>query len=221
MPGSTGFVLDQIDGMPSNAWRRFRVDEYDDVATGERLIAEVGTRIGSDLFVVTDASWRPDVGPFVLPAWHLAALIRDHQSLVGEPFFNGDLVVLSPDEGTVVALHHAGLMASAHGQPSPRPPSWPVAHLTDSSVFVGWRPALEWRHQYGEMYPDTAITLPSGRMLGVRWFEADALVSFAAPRGDFQVSYRGSFEHLDAVYEEFLAVVGPAERDVMRLPAHP
>jgi hypothetical protein len=220
MPGSSGFLLDQIEGIPTDAWTRFRLDD-DDVTLGERLVAEVGTQLGNDLFVVTDACWRPDVGPFVLPAWHLSGLVREHAELAGEPFFAADVVILSPDEGVVVALHQAGLMAVAHGVRSPRPPVWPVAHLTESSVFAEWDPPLEWLHQYGEIYPDTAVTLPSGRVVNVRWFESDARVSFIAPKGDFRVSYRGPLEDLDAAYAEFLAVAGLGEREVLRLPANP
>jgi hypothetical protein len=220
MPGSSGFLLDQIDGVPGDAWRRFRVDD-DDVPLGERLVAQVGTALGNDLFVVTDASWRPDIGPFVLPSWHLSGLIRDHAALTGEPFFNGDLVILSPDDGAVVALHRAGLMAVAHGTASPRPPQWPLAHLTGSSVFADWPEELEWRHLFGEIYPETAVTLPSGRSVGVRWFETDAQVSFAAPAGDFQISYRGLLEDLEDVYEEFVLVAGISSQDVMRLPSQP
>jgi hypothetical protein len=220
MPGSTGFLLDQIEGIPADAWRRFRVDD-DDVPLGVRLVAQVGTALGNDLFVVTDASWRPDVGPFVLPSWHLSGLIRDHTKLTGESFFNGDLVILSPDDGALVALHRAGLMAVAHGTASPRPALWPLAHLTDSAVFAAWPAELEWRHLFGEIYPETAVTLPSGRVVGVRWFEADSRVSFTAPTGDFQISFRGPIEELDEVYEEFVAVAGLSDRDVMRLPSRP
>jgi hypothetical protein len=220
MPGSTGYVLDQIEGIPSDAWRRFRMDG-DDITLGKRLVAQVGTALGNDLFVVTDASWRPDVGPFVLPSWHLSGLIREHATLTGEPFFNGDLVILSPDDGALVALHRAGLMAVAHGTAAPRPPQWPLAHLTDSDAFRDWPEELEWRHLFGEIYPETAITLPSGRAVGVRWFETDARVSFAAPTGDFQISHRGRLEDLDDVYAEFMVVVGLTDRDVMRLPSQP
>jgi hypothetical protein len=220
MPGSNGFLLDQIEGIPAGAWHRFRLGG-DDVALGERLVADIGTALGSDLFVVTDASWRPDLGPFVLPSWHLSGLIRDHQSLTGEPFFNGDLVILSPDDGGLVALHRAGLMAVVQGAPSPRPPTWPLAHLTDSTVFARWPADLEWRHLYGEIYPETAVTLPSGRTVAVRWFEPDSRVSFTAPTGDFTISYRGPIEELDDAYEEFVTVAGISERDVMRLPSRP
>ena len=217
LPGSSGFLLDQLEGIPANAWRRFPRDD-DDIALGERLVGQVGTALGDDLFVVTDASWRPDVGPFSIPSWHLSGLIREHAARTGEPFFNGDVVILSPDDGALVALHRAGLMAVAHGVPSPRPPLWPLAHLVDTAVFADWDPALEWTHLYGELYPDTAVALPSGRLLGVRWFETDAQVSFVAPTGDFQISYRGPIEDLDDVYAEFLQVVGLAQESVQRLP---
>jgi hypothetical protein len=220
LPGSSGFLPDQIVGIPPEAWRRFRIDE-DDVAVGERLVAEVGTALGNDLFVVTDASWRPDVGPYITPSWHLSGLIRDHQERTGEPFFNGDLVILSPDDGALVALHRAGLMAVVHGRPSPRAPLWPLVHLTDSSVFAEWDPPLEWCHLIGEIYPDTAVMLPSGRVVNVRWFEADAEVSFTAPTGDFQVSYRGALDDLDDVYAEFLTLAGLGEGDVLRMPQRP
>jgi hypothetical protein len=220
LPGSSGFLLDQIDGIPAQAWKRFRLDG-DDAELGNQLVAEVGTALGDDLFVVTDASWRPDVGPFVSPSWHLAALIRDHLERTGEPFFNGDVVILSPEEGSVIALHRAGLMAVVHGQSSPRPPMWPVAHLVGSSVFADWDPPLEWGHQIGELYPDTVVALPSGRVLSVRWFETDPQVSFVAPTGDFQISYRGSAEDLDDVCAEFLTVAGLVEDDVLRLPQRP
>jgi hypothetical protein len=216
MPGSSGFLLDQLAGIPHSAWSRFTLDD-DDVVIGERLVGMVGTQLGNDLIVVTDASWRPDVGPFVLPAWHLSGLLRDHLKLTGEPFFASDVVILSPDEGIVVALHRAGLLAVARGVPTPRLPLRPLAHLTDSTVFVRWDPPLEWLHLFGEIYPDTAVTLPSGRVIVVRWFEADTQVSFTAPTGDFQVSYRGPSDDADDVYAEFLSVAGLAEGEVMRL----
>lgn len=220
MPGSSGFLLDQIEGIPAASWRRFRLDD-DDSTLGEQLVAEVGTLLGNDLFVVTEASWSPDVGPFMLPAWHLSGLFRDHLERTGEPFFAGDVVILSPDEGTVVAIHPAGLMATAYGVPSPRPRVWPLAHLTDCTVFADWHPPLEWLHLFGEIYPDSAVTLPSGRVVLIRWFEADARVSYIAPTGDFQISYRGPLEEVDDVYAEFLSVVGLADREVMRLPSRP
>lgn len=220
MPGSSGFLLDQLVGIPPSAWSRFPLDG-DDAGRGELLVEAVGTQLGNDLFAVTDAAWRPDVGPFVLPAWHLSGLFRDHLARTGEPFFAADVVILSPDEGVVVALHRAGMMAVAHGRPSPRAPVWAVAHLTDSTVIAHREPPLEWIHLYGEIYPDAALTLPSGRVLIVRWFEADPQVSFAAPTGDFQISYRGSLADLDEVYAEFLATVGLSEREVRRLPASP
>jgi len=220
MPGSSGFLLDQIHGIDPSAWVRFRLGD-DDVALGEQLVDTVGTQLGNDLVVVTDASWRPDVGPFVLPAWRLSGLVRDHAERAGEPFFSSDVVILSPDGGVVVAVHRAGLIAVAHGTPASRPPVWPLAHLTESSVFARWDPPLEWVHLYGEMYPDTAVTLPSGRVVNVRWFETDIQVSFIAPTGDFRISYRGSIEDLDVVFEEFRAVVAAEDREVMRLPVTP
>jgi hypothetical protein len=42
-----------------------------------------------------------------------------------------------------------------------------------------------------------------------------------APSGDFQISYRGPLEELDAAYEEFVSVAGLTDRDVMRLPTRP
>jgi hypothetical protein len=109
----------------------------------------------------------------MLPAWRLSGLVRDHLERTGEPFFAADVVILSPEEGVVVAVHHAGLIVVARGRPSPRQPAWPVAHRTDSSVFADWDPAPEWVHLYGEMYPDAAVPLPSGRLVNVRWFETD------------------------------------------------
>jgi hypothetical protein len=216
MPGSSGFLLDQITGIPSDAWRRFPL-EADDVTLGEQLLDEIGTALGDDLFVVTDASWRPDVGPFAVSSWRLATLIREHASRTGEPFFTADVVILSPADGALVAVHRAGLIAVAHGVPYPRPRSWPLAHLTDTGVLADRDPPLEWTHPVGELYPESAVTLPSGRVVNVRWFETDADVSFIAPAGDFQISYRGPVEDLDDVLAEFLSVVGLSEGDVQRL----
>ncbi|MDQ1287643.1 MAG: hypothetical protein QG622_1208 [Actinomycetota bacterium] len=220
MPEATGFLLDQLDGIPSSAWGRFRLDD-DDATIGARLVEQIGTRLGNDLYVVTDASWRPDVGPFVLQAWHLSALVREHPQRAGESFFNNDVVILSPDGGLVAAIHHAGMLAVAHGEPSPLDPVWPLAHLIDSEVFATWESPLEWSHLFGEIYPDTAVTLPSGKVLSVRWFETDPQVSFIAPTGDFQISYRGTREDADEAYAEFVALVGLEEQDVMRLPSRP
>jgi hypothetical protein len=219
MPGASGFLLDQLDGIPADAWERFRLDD-DDAVSGAALVERVGTRLGNDLFVVTDASWRPDVGPFVLQAWRLSALVREHGELVGEPFFNNDVVILSPDGGAVIAIHHAGMLAVARGEPSPLPPILPVMHLTDSTVFASWDPPLEWSYLFGEIYPDTEVGLPSGRVLSVRWFETDPQVSFAAPTGDFQISYRGGLREADEACAEFLSLVGLREEDILRLSPH-
>jgi hypothetical protein len=218
MPGSSGFLLDQIHGLDVAAWSRFRLDDGD-VALGEQLVGVVGTQFGNELFVVTDASWRQDVGPFALPTWHLNGLIREHAELAGESFFASDVVLLSPDEGVLAAVHRAGLIAVVRGVPSPRETIWPLAHLTDSTVFADWKAPLEWAHLFGEIYPDAAVTLPSGRTVTVRWFETDPQVSFTAPTGDFQVSYRGPVEDLDQVFAELLGVLGAGDREVMRLPA--
>lgn len=68
---------------------------------------------------VSDASYRHDVGPFLVHTDSLASFIDGYPRLYGEPFLSTDVVVLSPNTGYVGAVHHNGLIALLKGSVAP------------------------------------------------------------------------------------------------------
>jgi hypothetical protein len=120
LPGSTGLLPDQINHCTADPWLPLDLEAGDDVAVGKVLMAALGHNLGHRLLVVSEASWRDDVGPFTVTKGELPTLIMGHADRYQEPFFAGDVIIISPDNGEVVVVHHSGLMTAIHGAPARR-----------------------------------------------------------------------------------------------------
>jgi hypothetical protein len=116
LPGSTGYLPDQIVGLRPECWEPFDLAAGDDEALGADLIGRFGHLLGSRLTVITDASWRPAVGPLTTTAEHLLSVIEGHVDRFGEAFFGGDVVIVSSDTGIVLVVHHNGLIQAVRGR---------------------------------------------------------------------------------------------------------
>jgi len=64
------------------------------------------------LLVVTEASFRPDRGAFLLDARDLDALVCRHLAWYGECFFNGDVIIAERDGRRIWLFHHEGCYAT-------------------------------------------------------------------------------------------------------------
>jgi len=106
---------DKIQGLTPAVWDAFNIQDEDDAIVRERFLDVAGPDLVDDFFVITDASWKKSVGPFSIKACELTTLKAEHAERVAEPFFAGDVIIMSPAKGTVAVVHHDGLIALLRG----------------------------------------------------------------------------------------------------------
>lgn len=121
LPGSTGFDPDEIAGLSVDGWEPFDIEERDPDAVEADLAARCLAVLAGDLIVVTDTSYRDDVGPHTVPAGELGGFLAGFAERFGEVPVGGDVVVLGPAAGAAVVVHHNGLIATVRGR-SAAPP---------------------------------------------------------------------------------------------------
>lgn len=61
-----------------------------------------------EIYVVTEALYVRDYSPLKINGFILNALIREHQDLFGEPFFDSDVTIISFEKKLIWAFHHSG-----------------------------------------------------------------------------------------------------------------
>jgi hypothetical protein len=66
------------------------------------------------VLVVTESSFAPKQGAFLVPASQLSEFVAGHLESYGECFFNGDVIVLETSGQRVWVFHHEGLHALIH-----------------------------------------------------------------------------------------------------------
>jgi hypothetical protein len=66
--------------------------------------------------VVTDDSHRQSVGPFFVAAERLASFAWTYRATLDAVLVGGDVVIVSPATGTVIVVHHNGLIATLGGR---------------------------------------------------------------------------------------------------------
>ncbi len=116
-PGSTGYDPDDVAGIVPADWAVFQT-EGPDVTVGEELLGRVASQLSGVVVVVTFASYLRLAGPFFVASSQLFSLISEHAEAFDDPFFSGDVTMVAPKTGTVVLVHHDGLLAVLSGEPS-------------------------------------------------------------------------------------------------------
>lgn len=71
-----------------------------------------GIAFGGALFVVTEASLSKLCGACVVNVSDLARYIENHLDHFGECFFNGDVLIVSPETKRIWLFHHEGQFAA-------------------------------------------------------------------------------------------------------------
>lgn len=69
------------------------------------------------MYVVTEASYRPGLGPFMVAEENINDFVRLHLNNFGECCFNGDVLIISFELNQIWMFHHEGIYAF-----------WPIAH---------------------------------------------------------------------------------------------
>jgi len=94
-----------------------RCDEWESLGDLElaRTTGLLDIALSGPLLLITEASFAPDRGGFIVPASRLANFVAEHLKEYGECFFNGDVIVAELQGRKVWLFHHEGLHALAIG----------------------------------------------------------------------------------------------------------
>lgn len=65
-----------------------------------------------DLYVVTEASYRKELGPFKINGFLLRKFVSEHHKIFGEAFFNIDVEIISFENRLFWLFHHNGASAT-------------------------------------------------------------------------------------------------------------
>ncbi|MES0809695.1 hypothetical protein ABLO27_09455 [Roseibium sp. SCPC15] len=64
------------------------------------------------LYVITDALYEKGRGPLKIDGFFLRELVQKHRAFFGEPFFNGDVLMISFEKKFIWDFHHNGASAN-------------------------------------------------------------------------------------------------------------
>lgn len=85
-------------------WKVFKESELFD--TLSKLRPFKGT-----LLIITDASYRNNLGPFEVEANNIQRFIEEHNKNLGEPFLDTDIIIVSIELKLAWVIHHEGVYA--------------------------------------------------------------------------------------------------------------
>lgn len=115
LPGSTGVELDSLAGLGPESWEEFHFEEFAPEEASRLMLERFTPFLSGLLVLISDASYRDGVGPFLVHTNSLSAFLDRYPSLYDEPFVSTDVVILCPRTGYVGAVHHNGLIALVKG----------------------------------------------------------------------------------------------------------
>lgn len=89
-------------------WSVFREwEDFDDKEIRERVIPREAF-VNEDLYVVNEHTYSSNGQPQLVNSSHLAGFIDGYLDNHGECFFNGDVIIVSKDKGSVFIFSHEG-----------------------------------------------------------------------------------------------------------------
>ncbi len=105
-PDAIAAVWKSVDWLALPGW---------EAKTDSEVAAESGllcANFRGTVLVVTEASFAPTRGAFVLDERALGAFVRAHLPSYGECFFNGDVIVANGEGRRLWLFHHEGVYAT-------------------------------------------------------------------------------------------------------------
>src|SRR6266487_6999063 len=115
IPGSSGFDPESIPGLTSDSWEGFLIDGRDPSLVTRALLDYCAPIVSGALVIVTFQSFRPHVGPFFVHAGQLQEFVSEYVGIYDDVPVAGDVIVVAPEAGVVVVVHHNGLIATLRG----------------------------------------------------------------------------------------------------------
>jgi hypothetical protein len=119
LPFATGFDPDDLNAINPADWVSCPTEDRADDEIWAQIAGQVTAQLRGLVVAVTFASYLTHVGPFFVQASALDGLIRDHADVLDDCFFSGDATIVVPTSGTVIAVHHDGLLAVLKGNSLP------------------------------------------------------------------------------------------------------
>jgi hypothetical protein len=116
-PGSASYDLDDISGLTPGIWESFDVDVRDSKEITDDLLGRLSGTLEGPLIVVNFACFRAGLGPIFVDAEDFTVLVEGFPEVSGEPFVDGDVVILCLNRGRATIIHHDGLIAALDGNP--------------------------------------------------------------------------------------------------------
>ncbi|MDV3349819.1 hypothetical protein QGP82_14025 [Leptothoe sp. LEGE 181152] len=93
----------------SISWKQLKNwEELEDIDIFKELPEH--EKISGDIYVVTEASYKKELGPFKVHAADLECFITEHLNAYSECFFNGDVLITSTKDSCMWIFHHGGVM---------------------------------------------------------------------------------------------------------------
>ncbi|WP_222266910.1 hypothetical protein [Modestobacter marinus] len=119
LPGSHGYDLEEVIGLEPAVWATFPIDDLEPASVDAALLEHCATLVAGLLVIVTEQSYRASAGPFFTTAESLEDFVTQYTDHYDDVFVGADLVIVCPSRGTVVAVHHNGLIATLIGNSLP------------------------------------------------------------------------------------------------------
>lgn len=95
----------------TSKWQAF--ENWEELSDEEvwRHLSSHNTKF-SEIFVITEASYRKNLGAFVIKREQVQPFVANYLTSFGERLFNGDVIIVNIDQSTVSAFHHEGVFAT-------------------------------------------------------------------------------------------------------------
>lgn len=102
-----GEIIKQIEHMKCD-W--IRIDDWEDIPDQILYQKLEDVKIPKGLLIiVTEFSYRSNLGAFKLSSNHIDKFVSEHHSRFGECFFNGDVLILSKSQNAIWLFQHEGV----------------------------------------------------------------------------------------------------------------
>lgn len=92
-----------------------RLHQWDEIEESE--IFDMLERLNcfeGELCVITDVSYRKNMGPFKVNSEKLEEFINKHDELFGESFLDTDILIFSQKQRIIWVIHHEGIYSAIY-----------------------------------------------------------------------------------------------------------
>lgn len=112
--GISLFCLNKLNSIPKDHYVFLdRIDEWEELSDLDILKdARCVNEMSGFIYIITDLSYRKDVGVFKVLFHELAIFIEKYRNKYKECFFNGDVIFICPKKNIFLMFQHDGYFIS-------------------------------------------------------------------------------------------------------------